>query len=195
MIKFTFRALCITLLTVLSSACTQLIVINPGIQTLGTATKSAHKVGLYISDQNLAFQVTTPTKGGDSVAYLPYRDLETPIYAMLQRSFADVARLNSLGDPLILKESLSLVAQPTVQTKSSSGIFGMWTPDEFEVTIKMSFIQPESGKEMFTASATGNGKASAGELLKDVAVAAKRASAEAVKKLSDQIEQMLASKK
>lgn len=170
----------------LSGGCTQLIVITPD-SVAGTKSHTVpHKVGLYISPTDMMSETRhTRGAGGDTVAYLAYRDLETPIYAALRDSFLDVARLDSLADPIIQKERITLRFVPKIETTSVSGAFGMWAPTEFSVTITGDFVSIDTGAILFSVAVTGKGAAAAGELMGSPYRAARRASAAAVQSLRD----------
>lgn len=167
--------------------CSQLIVITPDSTVGAKAQVIQHKVGLYISPTDLALETRHPRGMGDTVTYLPYRDLETPIYAALRDSFLDVARLDSLTDSIIQKEGLSLRFVPRIETTSVSGVIGMWAPTEFSVTISGDFVSTTTGTVAFSVSSTGTGAASAGELLGQPYRAARRASAAAMQALRDKL--------
>jgi hypothetical protein len=177
-----FRLGIIASLAVLS-ACTQLIVITPESSVSGRGPAIAHKVGLFIPPADLVLETRHARGAGDTVSYMPYRDLETPIYAALRDSFLDVARLDGLADPIIQKEGLSLRFVPKIETTSVSGVFGMWAPTEFSVTISGDFVSTATGAVVFSVSAVGKGKATAGELLGQPYRAARRASAAAIEVL------------
>jgi len=171
----------------LLTGCAQLIVITPDSVTSEKGPVVQHKVGLYISPADLALETRHPRGMGDTVTYLPYRDLETPIYAALRDSFLDVARLDSLTDSVIQKEGLTLRFVPKVETTSESGAIGMWAPTEFSVTISGDFVSTASGAVVFSVSSTGRGTASAGELLGQPYRAARRASAAAIQALRERL--------
>lgn len=175
-------ALIVGTLTLLTG-CSQLIVITPDSTAGEKGPVIQHRVGLYISPADLALETRHPHGMGDTVTYLAYRDLETPIYAALRDSFLDVARLDSLTDPIVQKEALTLRFVPRIETTSVSGAIGMWAPTEFSVTISGDFVSTASGAIVFSVSSTGKGTASAGELLGHPYRAARRASAAAVQAL------------
>jgi hypothetical protein len=171
-------------LTLMNTACSQLIVISPHASTTPSegSKKVPKKVGMFISDANLAAETRHPHGGGDTVVYLPYRDLETPIFRVLQQSFQDAARLNDLNDSIITTDSLSILAIPKIETTSTSGIFGMWAPNEFSVTIRCEFLSATTRAPIVEISATGKGTARAGELMNETSLAARRATQEAIEK-------------
>jgi hypothetical protein len=169
------------------AACAQLIVIAPDSTVSTKGQLIQHKVGLYISPADLALETRHPRGAGDTVTYLPYRDLETPIYAALRDSFLEVARIDDLADPVIKKDGLSLLFVPRIKTTSVSGVIGMWAPTDFSVTISGDFVSTATGAVLFSVSSTGTGTATASELLGQPHRAARRASSAAIQALRNEL--------
>jgi hypothetical protein len=141
------------------------------------------KVGYYISEANLALEVTTPGGGGDKVRYFPYRDIEPGIYKALSSVFGSVSKIKNPKDAEELRNSnIALLISPEVSTTSSSPSPFTWPPTLFTVTL-VSAITGEQGQTLRKISVTGNGKAEFDEFKSNFSLAAVRAADDALAKL------------
>jgi hypothetical protein len=151
---------------------------------VGTATapKTDRKVGLVMSDDQKKLELTTPGGGGDKVSYFPYRDLESGIYVALSESFSSVSRVNSLTDPKVKTDGLSLMFVPDVATTSYSPSLLTWPPTVFTITIGMD-IKDTNNATVKKVQVQGEGRAEFDEFKSDFSLSAKRAAEDALKKL------------
>jgi hypothetical protein len=170
------------------AGCAHPMTIKPDIGALGASPAADSQriqkyVGLYIAAADRAKQVTTAGGGGDKVTYAPYADLETGLYKVLGDSFVGVAIVQSPTDTeTITKKQLAYVVQPDITTTSSSKGFFTWMATDFSVTVACK-ITDASGQPVTTVSATGTGKATSDELMKNFSAAGERASQDALIKL------------
>jgi hypothetical protein len=153
-----------------------------GLAVPAGATRSPKNIGLYISPENRAKEVTTPGGGGDKVSYRPYADMETGLYKVLGNTFQNVDLLSTLSDVnSIAKHSLTLIAIPEITTKSSSSGIMTWMATDFTVQLSCKFTDV-AGREVTTVSATGTGHAQFSDLKSDFSAAGERASRDALEK-------------
>jgi len=167
------------------AGCAHPMTIKPDIAGLGVpagATVIPKNVGLYISPENRAKEVTTAGGGGDKVSYHPYDDLQTGLYKVFGNAFQNVDLLASMSDVgSISKHSLTLIATPEITTtSSSSGVF-TWMATDFTVELSCKFTDV-AGREITTIKSTGTGHAVFNELKSDFSVAGERASRDALEK-------------
>jgi hypothetical protein len=153
-----------------------------GLALPADATHIPKNIGLYISPENRAKEVTTAGGGGDKVSYRPYADMETGLYKVLGNTFQNVDLLSTLSDVnSIAKHSLTLIAVPEIATVSSSkGVF-TWMATDFTVQLSCKFTDV-AGREVATVSSTGAGHAEFSDLKSDFSVAGERASRDALEK-------------
>ena len=149
-----------------------------GLALPAGATPIPKNIGLYISPENRAKEVTTPGGGGDKVSYRPYADMETGLYKILGNTFHNVDSLSTLSDVnSMAKHSLTLIAIPEITTtSSSSGVF-TWMATDLTVQLSCKFTDL-SGREVATVSSTGTGHAEFSDLKSDFSAAGERASRE-----------------
>jgi hypothetical protein len=153
-----------------------------GLALPAGATPIPKNVGLYISPDNRAKEVTTPGGGGDKVSYHPYADMETGLYKIFGETFQNVDVLSTLSDVnSIAKHSLTLIAIPEITTTSSSSGFFTWMATDFTVQLSCKFTDV-AGREVTVVSSTGTGHAEFAELKSDFSVAGERASRDALEK-------------
>lgn len=171
---------------VMVAGCAHQMTVRPDIAALAVpagATRIPKDVGLYISPENRAKEVTTPGGGGDKVSYQPYADMETGLYKVLGNTFQNVDLLSTLSDVnSIAEHSLTLIAIPEITTTSSSNAVFTWMATDLTVHISCKFTDVE-GREVATVSATGAGHAEFSELKADFSAAGERASRDALEKL------------
>lgn len=171
---------------VMVSGCAHQMTVRPDIAALTAptgATRIPKDVGLYISQDNRAKEVTTPGGGGDKVTYYPYADMETGLYRVLGNTFHNVDLLSTLSDAnSMAKRSLTLIAIPEITTTSSSNAVFTWMATDFTVHISCKFTDA-AGHEVTTVSSTGTGHAEFSDLKADFSAAGERASRGALEKL------------
>jgi hypothetical protein len=166
-----------------------------GLALPAGATPIPKNIGLYISPDNRAKEVTTPGGGGDKVSYRPYADMETGLYKVFGNTFQNVDSLSTLSDVnSIAKHSLTLIAIPGITTtSSSSGVF-TWMATDFTVQLSCK-ITDVAGREVATVSSTGTGHAEFSDLKSDFSVAGERASRDALEKFQAAVLQLEALRK
>lgn len=178
-------ALAVVVLAALVTGCAHPISLSGDVSQLvgSNTTKSERKVGLALTDEQRKLEVTGPGGGGDKVSYLPYRDLEAGIYLALSEVFRDVRKVNGLNDPKVQTEGLTYIVTPTISTTSFSPSLLTWPPTVFtiELTCKVSDLQNKTVAEV---RVQGEGRAEFDEFKKDASLSAKRASEDALKKLT-----------
>ena len=153
-----------------------------GLALPAGATRIPKNIGLYISPENRAKEVTTPGGGGDKVSYHPYADMETGLYKVLGNTFQNVDLLSTLSDVnSIAKHSLTLIAIPEITTTSSSNGVFTWMATDFTVQLSCKFTDV-AGREVATLSSTGAGHGEFSDLKADFSVAGERASRDALEK-------------
>lgn len=164
--------------------CAHPITLTPDATRLtpGGDSKVDRKVGLVVSDDMRKRQVTSPGGGGDKVSYLPYRDLEAGLYAVLQGSFSDVTLLPSAGDPKARAAGLNYVVMPTIVTTSFSPSLLTWPPTVFTVELTCS-IRDLDDKPVSEVHVQGEGRAEFEEFKNNPSLSAQRASEDALRKL------------
>jgi hypothetical protein len=173
----------------LVGACAHPISIAPDLAKLGEPLPAARPatVGLYISPEDKARQVTTPGGGGDKVAYYPYRDLESAIFKVLGNVYERVVVVVSPTDVEVLaKSGVSVVARPQIITQSSSESALTWPPTFFQVQLSC-MLTDIGGTKIAETLVTGTGRAEFDEFKSDFSLAGKRASEDALKKTQSAI--------
>jgi len=170
-------------------ACAHPITIAPNLASLAApgAPVKPGTVGLYVSAEDKARQVTTPGGGGDKVSYFPYRDLESGIYKVLGNIYERVVLVPSPTDvEALAKSGVSVVARPQIITQSSSGSALTWPPTTFQVQLSCTFTDI-SGTTIAETLITGNGNAEFSEFKSDFSLAGKRAAEDALNKTQSAI--------
>jgi len=153
-----------------------------GLASPAGAKPIPKNIGLYISPENRAKEVTTPGGGGDKVSYHPYADMETGLYKVLGNTFQNVDLLSTLSDVnSIAKHSLTLIVIPEIATKSSSNGVFTWMATDFTVQLSCKFTDV-AGREVDSVSSTGTGHAEFSDLKSDFSAAGERASRDALEK-------------
>lgn len=140
------------------------------------------KVGLQISDADLAREVTSAGGGGDKLSYRPYRDLETPLYVALGQVFSGVRKVSGPNDPKIAADGLSFVIAPVISTQSYSDSIVTWPPTQFSVELVCK-VTDAKGQPVTEVRATGDGRAVFDEFKSNTGLSAQRAVSEALQKL------------
>lgn len=140
------------------------------------------KVGLQISDSDLAREVTSAGGGGDKVSYYPYRDLEMPMYVALGRVFSGVSKVSGPADPKVAAEGLSYLIVPTISTHSYSDSIVTWPPTQFTVELVCK-VTDAQGALVTQVRTTADGRAVFDEFKTNTGLAAQRAMSDALTKL------------
>lgn len=146
------------------------------------APKIERKVALALSDDDRKREVTTPGGGGDKVSYFPYRDLETGLYVAMSEVFTSVARVNSLSDPKIAQEGITLVLVPEITTQSHSPSLVTWPPTVFTIDVAATLKAPDN-RTLRQFKVQGEGRAEFDDFKKDHSLSAKRAAQDVLAKL------------
>ncbi|MBB3015830.1 hypothetical protein [Cupriavidus alkaliphilus] len=138
--------------------------------------KVGKNIGFVIPDPLLAKEVTTPGGGGDKVSYLPYRDLEVPLYSTLSNVFANATKLKAPDDRAAIdKAQLAYILTPEISTDSSSESAFTWPPTRFTINLTCT-VTDLSGKVVFKQVVSGQGNAEFSEFKSNFALSAHRAS-------------------
>jgi hypothetical protein len=146
--------------------------------------RNSAKVGYYISEANLALEVTTPGGGGDKVRYFPYRDIEAGIYKALSEVFSSVSKVKNPKDLTELgKSEIAFLFAPEISTTSSSPSPFTWPPTQFGVSIT-TMVTDARGNSVEKLSVTGNGAAEFAEFKSNFSLSAVRASNDTLAKLA-----------
>jgi hypothetical protein len=133
-------------------------------------------IGFVIPDPLLTKEVTTPGGGGDKVSYLPYRDLEVPLYSTLSNVFANATKLKAPDDRAAIdKAQLAYILTPEISTDSSSESALTWPPTRFTINLTCT-VTDLSGKVVFKKVVSGQGNAEFSEFKRNFALSAQRAS-------------------
>ena len=133
-------------------------------------------IGFVIPDPLLTKEVTTPGGGGDKVSYLPYRDLEVPLYSTLSNVFANATKLKAPDDrAAIEKAQLAYILTPEISTDSSSESALTWPPTRFTINLTCT-VTDLSGKVVFKQVVSGQGNAEFSEFKRNFSLSAQRAS-------------------
>lgn len=169
----------------LTVGCAHPINMKPDVGSISSlgAQKINKTVGFYISDANLALEVTTPGGGGDKVRYFPYRDIEAGFYKALTEVFPKVSKVANPKDmDAITKAGITLLITPEITTTSSSPSPFTWPPTEFSVKLDCKVVNA-AGQPIAQVSVTGVGKAEFADFKSNFSLSAVRASEDALKKL------------
>jgi hypothetical protein len=170
-------------LSALVAGCAHPIVISPEISSLKgnqTVEKSPKRLAYYFAE-DIDKEVTTPGGGGDNVRYKPYQQLDAGIYKAFSDFFNNVSLLKSSSDRA--RSDADYLAEISISTNSSSPSLLTWPPTLFGVNIEASFSDPKSGqKERILVS--GEGRAEFSEFKGNFGLSAKRASEDALNKLT-----------
>jgi hypothetical protein len=167
----------------LISGCAHPLNISPDISAINKGTpieKSAKNISYYFSE-DIEKEVTTPGGGGDKVKYKPYKELDTGIYKVLSDNFKSVVMLK--GGVVQSKSDNDLVAEITISTNSSSSSAFTWPPTLFGINISTDLLNPKTGKKE-KVLVVGEGRAEFSEFKSNFNLSAKRASEDALNKLS-----------
>jgi len=183
---FTFAARCAALAALVAlTGCAHpiLIATEKSVPPAADAKKVDKNVGFVIPDALLTKEVITPGGGGDKVSYLPYRDLELPLYSTLSNVFANATKLKTADDRAAIdKAQLSYILTPEITTDSASDSALTWPPTRFTVNLTCT-VTDLSGKVVLKKVITGQGNAEFSEFKSNFSLSAQRASEEMLKNL------------
>ncbi len=133
-------------------------------------------IGFVIPDPLMIKEVTTPGGGGDKVSYLPYRDLEVPLYSTLSNVFANATKLKAPDDRAAIdKAQLAYILTPEISTDSSSESALTWPPTRFTINLTCT-VTDLDGKVVFKKVVSGQGNAEFSEFKRNFSLSAQRAS-------------------
>ncbi len=172
------------------SGCTHNIQMNPNLDEIRSVEiqRTIDKnVGYFISQSDKAKSVATPGGGGDKVGYKPYADSEAALNTVLSKIYAKVYSVPSLDDQEYLKsKNISYIFTPEIVTDSSSSSAFTWPPTDFSVELTCTAVDP-AGKTIWSKKVVGEGVAQFSEFKSDFSLSARRATADAFKKLMQEI--------
>jgi hypothetical protein len=175
------------------TGCAHPILISPDISKVersGNIQPIDKNVGYYIPADIRDKAVKTKGGGGDSVTYMPYKEMETAFYKMLSNVFKNVTVLKSPNDAeAIAKHSISYVITPEITTESSSPSPFTWPPTKFSVNLTCNIANP-SGKVIGKPAVTGEGAAEFSEFKRDFSLSGKRATLDSLLKMQDTLLKM-----
>jgi hypothetical protein len=185
-------AACGFALTLLLGGCAHPISMAPNLEMIKAAPEQpllAKKVGYHISAASRTLEVTTPGGGGDKVRYFPYRDLEPGLYKALGTVFRDVTKIHNPGDSAEMQASgIHILITPEITTNSSSESAFTWPPTSFTVALHCQ-LKDKQGNTLDTVRVEGRGNAEFSEFKTNFALAAVRASEDALSKLTAALRQ------
>ena len=172
----------------LLTACAHPIVISPEPSSLPVATEKISKnIGFVISPADRDRQITSPGGGGDSVSYVPYRDLEFGLYSTLSSIFSNAVPMTTTADPKkISEQGLKFIFVPTIQTTSSSESILTWPPTFFSIMIDYTVLD-SAGTQVLSGRVLGEGRAEFSEFKSDFGLSAKRAGTDVFNKLKTKL--------
>lgn len=170
------------------AACSHSITIEP--QTMPTRTESSlvkKRVAYVMSDTERQKEITTSGGGGDKVSYYPFRDFEKALRETLRSIYDDVTLLKSASDAAAVRESgAQLIFSPQITTTSSSPSLLTWPPTKFTFEVACSVTDP-SGAVVVELRVAGQGTSEFDEFKGDTGLSGKRATAQAMQKLREEI--------
>lgn len=173
-------------LVLLLSGCSHKISIAPSlmdVRAMQVENTADVNVGYYISDADKKMATTTPGGGGDNITYTPYADLESALNTTLSRKFKRVYAVKSLEDKAyITNKNIVYLFTTKITTDSSSTNILIWPPTDFTVELSCNAINL-NGEMVWSDTVSAKGHASAGELMKDFSLSAKRATETAFKSM------------
>lgn len=172
----------------LLGACAHPITINPKADFSPAGSPVQKSVAYLVEEADRAREVTTPGGGGDMISYFPYRDLEPGIFQVLSAIFSKVTLIRKLDDERIATNAVQMVFVPKITTSSSSSGVFTWPPTQFSVTIDYK-VRDAAGRQTYSNTLVGNGGATFDEFMaaKDFALAARRASEDALNRFGEQV--------
>jgi hypothetical protein len=192
--KRTLLLLASACLVVMATGCAHPISLAGAVPQAANANANRieRNAGLVITDEQRKLEVTSPGGGGDKVSFQPYRDLEAGIYFAMSEVFRDVRKVTGPSDPKVQADGLSYIVTPTISTTSYSPSMLTWPPTIFTVELSCKVSDPQN-KTVAEVKVQGEGRAEFDEFKKDVSLSARRASEDALKKLTKALSEVVAS--
>ena len=180
------------LLAVACGGCAHPIAIAPDLNAMPhneANTQMPKKVGYFISQQDRGKRVITPGGGGDRVEYAPYGDIESGLYRTLANVFSGVYVIKDLNDKdFILKNDISFIFVPTIDTSSSSSNAFFWPPTDFSVSIACIGLDRDGAQIWQTEVKADGGIIAVKETFSDFGLSGRRATQNALLELRKEIE-------
>ena len=172
------------------TGCAHPILISPKLSEIQSKTTENRKikaaVSYYIPVSSSNLEVTTPGGGGDSVRYLPYRDIESGYDEVLRSVFQSVVKVTSSSLKRGDHDEVDYVVEPIILTNSgSTGLF-TWPPTNFSVDITNK-IWDKNHNLIDSPRVVGIGVAETGEKLTEHGIAGRRAVEDALRKMRDSL--------
>lgn len=182
------RLLAVLALPAVVAGCAHQIVITPDVSRLDARDVEPieRNVGYLISPADRERQVTTPGGGGDKVSYYPYREIEPALFKVLSNVFRRAYPVGSLDDPAVQSKDISYVIVPVIETDSSSDSLFTWPPTKFKVSLTCRALD-RAGKTVWEKQVVGDGEAKFDEFVRDMPLAARRASLNAMMALQREL--------
>lgn len=136
--KQVFRTVLI-LQALMLAACTHPLVITPDMSSMDidSVTRIHKNAGYYIAASDKRQVSLGPSSMGESVSYMPYRDLEPAIKSTLANIFDRVSAVPSLNDEKFLRENnISYIFVPRIVRTDMTNRWHQWSPDTFTISLE-----------------------------------------------------------
>lgn len=171
-------------LALVLGGCAHPLVISPDLSQITTSSDKIGKNVSYYFTDDLEKEVITPGGGGDMVKYKPYKDLDTGVYKMFSNTFQNASYARNKPDSS--QTDLDYIAAVTISTSSSSSSAFTWIPTLFTVNLNVDFtdVRTERSTKLQVA---GEGRAEYSEFKTNFNLTGKRASEDAINKMSSEI--------
>ena len=131
------------------------------VRTSDMPDRIKKKVGVFIPAESLKLEVATPGGGGDSVKYVPYRDIEIAYHKMLANVFDDVVQVTKTNDSGEFRQrALEYIVSPVIITNSGSTNFTVWEPTNFSADLT-SEIRDINGVVVYSPRVVGTANTTA----------------------------------
>jgi hypothetical protein len=178
-------------LALILTGCAHPLQINPAITKIERPADAKPRikanVAYLVNEARRAEERVTPGGGGDKVATMPYRDIETAFYKMLTNVYDNVTTVKSVDDKEALaKAGAQFIIAPTVTPGSSSSSMLTWPPTAFTIDLVCD-ISAVDGGVLATKRVIGQGNAEFGEFKSDFARAGRRAMEDALLQMQHQL--------
>lgn len=183
------RTTLLILAVMVITSCAHSIRISPDMNAIRgeVSNKSDITVGYYITEMQLATEITSSGGGGDEVTYFPYKDTEVALRSILSEKFSRVYSLKSQSsDALMAEKDIRFVFTPDIKTESSSDSIFTWPPTNFSIELNCKAYSPQ-GEMVWSKTVTGEGAAEFSDFGSNPGMAAQRASEQAFGRMRDEI--------
>ena len=173
----------------LAASCAHQINISPPLESLENpdVLQVTKNVAYYISEEDLAKEVTTPAGGGDKVRYFPYKESEPALRKVLDDVFDDVYKLPSREDVEFMEShDITYVFIPTIDTNSVGRSSVIWPPADFTMTLDCTAVDP-TNQLLWHEQVVGEAHLALSSVHFDHSRAAREAVQDAFSKLQDAI--------